>query len=159
MTGTTDERAELLQAEIDRIAARLGARTLQVNQVIRDDALNISVDAEGRYHYSYWERGSANFDRVTDDIDDVLYWFAEGVTFSIGGRYSVGRADADGDQRRAMWAKQFELLETLDPRWARRQVREMADDLRRVGLDEDLHLLPDVPERGQLPEPDADRDH
>jgi hypothetical protein len=150
-----EDRAAQLQLDIDRIAARLGARTLRVNQLKRDNDLNISVDADGRYHYSYWERGKANFDRISDDIDDVVYWFAEGITAEIGSRYSVGRADANGDQRGAMWAKQFELLNALDPRWARRQVQEMADQLRRVGFADDVRLLPDIPERGPLPDPDT----
>jgi hypothetical protein len=46
-----------------------------------------------------------------------------------------------------MWAKQYELLHQLNPRWAKRCVREMADQLRGWGKDEDVKLLPDIPER------------
>lgn len=63
------------------------------------------------------------------------------------GRYHYDYWERGQDSRRLLWAKQYELLHQLNPLWARRCVRETADKLRHWGLDKDVELLPDIPER------------
>ncbi|OBI46486.1 hypothetical protein A5707_21220 [Mycobacterium kyorinense] len=141
-----DDKTARLQSEINRLAAALNTEPVEVGVLLRNDDLNIFIDDGGRYHYSYWERGRPNFDRV-GEIDDVLYWFAEGITFNIGCSYSAQYTAQNEKFRVLMWAKQYELLNQLDPRWAKRCVRETAGWLRRWGKDEDVELLPNIPER------------
>lgn len=141
-----NDRTAHLQAEINRLAAELNAEPVEVGAVLKNDDVNIFIDEGGRYHYSYWERNKPNFDRV-GEIDDVLYWFAEGITFTIGGSYSARYRAQNEDFRRSLWAKQYELLNRLNPHWATRCVRETADLLRGWGKDEDVELLPNIPER------------
>ncbi len=62
-----------LQSEINRLAAKLNAAPVEVGVILKDDDVNIFIDDDGGYHYSYWERGRAKYDRV-----------AEGITFEIG---------------------------------------------------------------------------
>jgi hypothetical protein len=145
-----------LQSEINRLAAKLNAAPVEVGVILKDDDVNIFIDDDGGYHYSYWERGRANYDRV-GEIDDVLYWFAEGITFEIGCSYSAKHSPQDQDFRILLWARQYELLNELDPRWARRCVRERAEKFRAWGNDEDVKLLPNIPERNSSPHPDSRR--
>jgi hypothetical protein len=73
-------------------------------------------------------------------IDDVLYRFAKGITQSIGSSYSARHRAQNQDLRSLMWAKQYELLTHLDPRWATRAVRETAEKLRAWGYHDDVEL-------------------
>lgn len=141
-----DDKTAHLQAEVDRIAARLNVRPIEAGVVLRDDDRNIYIDGDGRYHYDYWERGRQKFDRV-GDIDEALYGFAKDAAFDIGCSYSARATPPDQDFRILLWAKQYDLLNQLNPRWARRCVRERADQLRGWGLHKAVELLPDIPER------------
>jgi hypothetical protein len=141
-----DDKAAQLQTEINRLAAMLNAEPVKVGVLLKNDDLNIFIDDGGRYHYSYWERGRENFDLV-GEMDDVLYWFAEGITHSIGSGYAAKHRSQDQDHRILMWAKQYELLNQINPSWAKRCVRETADKLRGWGLAEAVELLPNIPER------------
>jgi glycosyltransferase involved in cell wall biosynthesis len=142
-----DHKTAHLQSEINRIAEKLNAtsRAIQVGVMLKDDDYNILLDDDGMYHYSYWERGKQRFDRV-GDIDDVLYWFAADITFDIGGSYSAQHSPENQDFRILMWAKQYELLNEINPRWAQRCVRETAGRLRSRGKDQGIELLPSIPE-------------
>lgn len=142
-----DEKNIQLQAEIDRLAAELGVPRIDVGVLRKDDDYNVFIDAGGRYHFAYWERGRPNLDLV-GDVSDVLYWFAEAFSSEIAGGYAARHRSDGRDYRELMWAKQYELLERLNPQWAKRCVRELAERLRGWGKPEDVRLLPDVPERG-----------
>ena len=147
------DKAAQLQSEIVRLARALNREPVQVGVIRKDDDVNIFIDAEGKYHYSYWERGREHFDRV-GDMDDVLYWFAQGITADIGSGYSARHSDENQNYRRVMWARQYEVLSQLNPQWAKRCVRELADKLRGWGFDKDVELLPDIPERNITHPPD-----
>jgi hypothetical protein len=142
-----DDKTAHLQSEINRIADELNARSraIEVGVVLKNDDYNILIDDAGRYHYSYWERGKQRFDRV-GDIDDVLYWFASDIAFEIGGSYSAQHSPENQEFRILMWAKQYELLNEINPRWAKRCVRETGERLRSWGKDQDIELLPNIAE-------------
>lgn len=139
-----DGRIARLQAEVNRLAAMLNAPAIEVGIVLKNDDRNIYIDDDGRYHYDYWERGRQKFDRV-GDIDEALYWFAKDAAFDVGGFFAARHSAPQQDSRRLLWAKQFELLNRLNPRWAKRCVRETAAELRGWGLYADVELLPDIP--------------
>ena len=142
-----EDKTAWLQSEIDRLAAKLSVKPIRVGVVLKNDDRNVYIDDDGMYHYDYWERGKQRFDRV-GEIDDVLYWFAKDITFDIGGgAYSARHTSRTQNSRPVMWAKQYELLNQLDPRWAKRCVSETADWLRGWGKEEDLELLLEIPER------------
>ncbi|OBB96605.1 Imm63 family immunity protein [Mycobacterium sp. 852002-40037_SCH5390672] len=141
-----DHKTAQLQSEVNRLAATLNAPPIEVGVVLKDDDRNIYIDDDGRYHYDYWERGRQKFDRV-GDIDEALYWFAKDIAFDVGGSFSAVHSPEHQDSRILLWAKQYELLNGLNPRWAKRCVRETADSLRRWGRHEDIELLPDITER------------
>lgn len=141
-----DDKTAHLQSEVNRIAALLNARPIQAGVVLKDDDRNIYIDDDGRYHYDYWERGRQKVDHV-GDIDEALYWFACDIAFDIGGSYAARHRPRDQDPRILMWAKQYEVLNRVNPGWATRCVRETAELLRRWGKHDDVALLPNIPGR------------
>lgn len=128
-----------LQAEIDRYAARLGARSMPVG-LLTNDGLNIFVDDAGAYHFTFYERGKLVFDRV-GTLDDLLYWFSESI---------ISHEASYLSDRRERFRLEYDMFSGLSPEWAKRRVRELAArfrerrpaDLRPEGLD----LLPDIGE-------------
>jgi Immunity protein 63 len=141
-----DDKTAHLQSEVDRLAAKLNVDPIKVGVILQDDDHNVFIDDDGRYHYNYWERGRSRRDLV-GEIDDVLYWFAQDITFDRCSLYAGRHSPRTQDSRILLWAKQYEWLDQLNPRWAKRCVRETADDLRHWGKDQDVKLLPDIPER------------
>lgn len=134
---TPDEKSRELQAEIDRLAEKLGVRPITVGAPLRTtDDLNIFVDDDGAYHFAYYERGKLRFDRV-GSIDDILYWYCEQI---VGDR----AASEFGDRKlRFLW--QYQTLNRYHPDWGRRWVRELAAKFR-ANKPQDVALLPDIGE-------------
>lgn len=141
-----DDKTAELQSEVNRLAAMLNAPPIKVGVVLKNDDRNIYIDDDGRYHYDYWERGKQKVDHV-GDVDEALYWFAKDAAFDVGGSVAARDSPPHQDPRILLWAKQYELLNRLNPRWANRCVRETADKLRGWGRYADVDLLPDIPER------------
>jgi hypothetical protein len=130
-----DARSTELQTEIDRIAAQLGVRPLSVG-LLTNDGLNIFVGDDGRYHFTFYERGKVGFERV-GSLDDVLYRYCQGEVSSQARKY-VG----DRTQR---FHFEYEVLSRFHPDWAKRRVRELAAMFHN-GQPEDIALLPDIGE-------------
>jgi len=128
-------KSEELQANLDRISQRLGVPSMPVG-LRTNDGLNIYVDDDGLYHFAYFERGKLGFDRV-GDLDDVLYWYCEGIVSTQASRHI-------GDRKQS-FLYQYEVLSKFSPEWAKRQVRELAAMFRN-GQPEDIALLPDIGE-------------
>ena len=84
-----DDKAAHLQSESNRLAAKLNAEPVKVGVLLDNDNLNIfnrrwrqvSLQLLGA-------RSRPNFDRV-GEMDDVLYWFAEGITHASCSRRSA----------------------------------------------------------------------
>jgi hypothetical protein len=130
----SDDRSAELQHEINRLAEQLDVRPLTVG-LNTNDGLNIFVDDAG-YHFAFYERGQLGFDRV-GTLDDVLYWYCEGIVTS-------GAASRIGD-RAQRFAYEYQVLGRHNIEWAKRRVRELAAMFRN-GQPEDLALLPDIGE-------------
>lgn len=133
--GLDDKSAEL-QAEIDRLSEKLGVRTMPVG-LRTNDGLNIYVVDDDAYHFTFYERGKLGFDRV-GTLDDLLYWYAEGVVTSQAAKRVGDRAER--------FKYEYQVLSHFNVDWARRNVRETAALFRRDGQPEDIALLPDIGE-------------
>lgn len=85
---------------------------------------------DGQYHYVAVERGAEVFRESTSDLDELLYWIFEGVTFSMACAYELEHRIPGQDFRRLMFSKQVELLTSIDPAMGRRVEDEIAQTLR-----------------------------
>lgn len=130
-----DGKGAELQAEINRISGELGVSSMPVGLRTRDD-LNMYVADDGSYHFTFYERGKLGFDR-TGSLDDVLYWYTEGVVTSQAAKLVGDRAER--------FRYEYQVLRRFEPEWAKRRVRELAA-LFRNGQPEDIALLPDIGE-------------
>jgi hypothetical protein len=83
-----------------------------------------------------YERGKLGFDQ-SGSLDDVLYWYCEGVV--------TGQAAKRVGDRAERFKYEYQLLSRFDIRWAKRRVRELAAIFRN-GQPEDISLLPDIGE-------------
>jgi hypothetical protein len=102
-----------------------------------NDGLNIYVADDGSYHFTFYERGKLGFDQV-GSLDDLLYWYTEGVVTSQAAKRVGDRA-----QR---FRYEYQVLSSFNADWAKRRVRETAASFRRYGQPEDISLLPDIGE-------------
>jgi hypothetical protein len=129
-----DKSAEL-QTEIDRLSEKLGVRPMLVGLRTKD-GLNIYVADDGSYHFAFYERGKLGFDR-SGSLDDLLYWYCEGVVTSQAAKLVGDRAER--------FKYEYQILSRFKTDWAKRRVRELATVFRN-GQPEDISLLPDIGE-------------
>ncbi|MBL3734184.1 hypothetical protein D2E33_17220 [Mycobacteroides abscessus] len=109
---------------------------MPVGVLRKNDDVNIFIDENGSYHYAYYERGQLGFDQV-GSLDDVLYWYCEGIITSEASR-RVG-------DRKERFKFEYQWLSDFNVDWAKRRVRELAA-LFRNGQPQDIALLPDIGE-------------
>ena len=102
-----------------------------------NNGLNIFIADDGSYHYAFYERGKLGFDR-SGDLNDLLYWYCEGVVTS--------QAAKDVGDRAERFRYEYDVLGQLNIDWAKRNVRETAAMFRKYGQAEDISLLPDIGE-------------
>ncbi|WP_232375007.1 immunity 63 family protein [Mycolicibacterium mengxianglii] len=130
-----NDKSEELQLEIDRISERLGVRSMPVG-LRTNDGLNVYIADDGTYHHAFYERGKLNSEQI-GALDDVLYWYCSDIVTDLAARRVGDRA-----QR---FLYQYQVLSSLNPEWAKRQVRENAAKFR-DHRPKDLALLPDIGE-------------
>ena len=107
---------------------RVGRRT--------NDGLNIFIADDGSYHFAFYERGKLGFDQ-SGSLDDLLYWYCEGVVASKAAKWVGDRAER--------FKFEYQVLSHFNVDWAKRRVRELAAKFRN-GRPQDIALLPDIGE-------------
>jgi hypothetical protein len=73
------------------------------------------------YHFVVTERGSEFERRKTNDVDQLLYWFVSGDAGQLARDWELERRVDGQDSRRLWFAKEVELLQTINPKWAKRK--------------------------------------
>jgi hypothetical protein len=119
---------ETLQAEIARLAAVVGAIGHDVadfNPHVDAGCPYIELGPDAQLRWIVKERGQLVEQRTTRDPDELLYWCFEATTFALGTRWEASHRDETRDPRERLWAKQFEMLNRLNPEWAQRWRREL----------------------------------
>jgi hypothetical protein len=91
----------------------------------------------GQYHYVAVERGTEVFRKSTSDLDELLYWIFDGVTFSMACAYELEHRIPGQDFRRLMFSKRVELLTSIDPDMGRRGKEQIAETLRNAPFNDD----------------------
>jgi len=82
------------------------------------------VEVSDAYYFVVEERGVELERRKTDDLDELLYWIFDGVTFSISCDFELRNRKPGEDPRRQLFAKQEALLSQLSTRWSARKLDE-----------------------------------
>lgn len=95
----------------------------------RDGTPNIEVDSLAYYYVNY-DRNTKVFDRKTSDLDVLLYWVFEDITFVMASDYVRANSDPKVDSRKVRFEHQLSLLEVINPAWKERREKEIAEILK-----------------------------
>lgn len=115
-----------IEARVRDLAARIGATGYVLPTFGRSEdgaRPHIEVDTP-RMHYVVIERGEELTRQTTADVDELLWWVFENVTFSLATDYASRHRVFGRDFRRGLFAKQVELLAVLSPQWADRAAED-----------------------------------
>jgi len=85
---------------------------------------HIEIDKRG-YNYVVSERGIEHERRQTKDINILLYWIINSIVFIIASDYELKNRKGNEDFRRQLFAKEIELMEQLDSKFAQWKKEEL----------------------------------
>ncbi|MBK0404976.1 hypothetical protein I5M27_18470 [Adhaeribacter sp. BT258] len=111
---------EDIKSKVDELANKINAPKdlLPDYGSSRDFAYpHIELDNLGLLSYVIIERGQELERKVTDKLEELLYWIFDDVTFSMAINYELENRIENEDVRRISFKKQEELLEALDESW------------------------------------------
>ena len=89
-----------------------------------DGSPHVEVSGE-ELSYVVTERGSEFVRRTTTSQDDLLYWLASDMVFSLAGHYEFNHREPGRDSRRIMFARELELMGRISPTWRTRKEAEI----------------------------------
>ena len=87
--------------------------------------------SNGIYHFVVRERGAELQRRSTADLDNLLFWVFDSVTFSMASHYEVAHRVPNEDSRRGLFKQHLKLLSLLNPSWAKDREIEIAKILKK----------------------------
>ncbi|PAB60339.1 Imm63 family immunity protein [Anaeromicrobium sediminis] len=107
---------EQIKAKVFDLAKRINAPVIFMPTfgINKDSAQpEIRVD-ESRYHYVIIERGQELQHKITKDLNELLYWTFEDITFSMASDFELKNRNAEQDFRRILFDKQLKLLSLIN---------------------------------------------
>jgi hypothetical protein len=96
---------------------------------------HIEVHNDG-YHFVVSERGHEFERRITQNLDDILYWSISSATFSMACKYELKHRIPNQDFRRLMFQKEIELIKKIREDFAKRKQKEIEDVLMKHPYDD-----------------------
>lgn len=121
-----------IKQRYDDIVTQLAARSAHVgfHETPQHDG-SPHVETQGdELLFVVTERGSRLEERRTKDPDELLYWLISGVTFSMAVDYELAHRIEHEDCRRQIFAKDLELLGSVNQAWADRKRAEYDEVLK-----------------------------
>ena len=91
---------------------------------------NIEIVGLQNFHFIVVERGNELERRITQNLDDLLYWIFDTITFRQALDYKLQNRDLNFDSRRIYFRKQEELLSLIHPDWKIKKENEHKDILK-----------------------------
>lgn len=78
---------------------------------------NIQIDNLGIFNFIIVERGNEIEKRLTRNLDDLLYWIFDLITFDLASKFELQNRDNKVDFRRILFEKQEEIMAQLSNEW------------------------------------------
>ena len=128
-----------IKNKVDKLAIKINSPTNLLpsyGQQTWDALPYIELDSMGFMFYIISEHGQEYERKMTDNIDDLLYWIFANVTFSMASEYDLKNRIEDKDCRRIMFDKQEELLRQLNENWRQKENAEHQSILKRHPFDD-----------------------
>ena len=112
-----------IKAEVDRLSAIIGVGAgLSPTYGTSEDFARPHIEVDERfYYYVVVERGQELDRKWALSLDSLLEFIFDDITFGMAFSYELKHRIETQDCRRIGFAKQIELLERLNPRWAERK--------------------------------------
>ncbi len=85
----------------------------------------------GKYHYVVTERGRELERKIAKDEEELMYWFVSDSIFSVACTWEARNRNESEDFRRQLFSKQIELLNSINPEWARKKEAYHEDVLKK----------------------------
>lgn len=96
---------------------------------------HIEVD-QIQYHYVIVERGQEIERKSTNDLNKLLYWIFDSITFELACGFELNNRVEKQDCRRIIFAKQEGLLKTLNSEWSEIKNKEHEEILKKNPFDD-----------------------
>lgn len=91
---------------------------------------NIEIDGLQNLHFIIVERGNELERKITKNLDDLLYWIFDIITFRQALDYELQNRNENFDSRRIFFRKQEELLSLISIDWKEKKENEHKDILK-----------------------------
>ena len=133
----TNNSLDSIKRAVDLLSKRISAptRLLPTYGIPQEDHPHIEQDSNG-FHYVIVERGQETRRDTTRDLEELLYWIFEAITFEMAIEYELQNRIEAQDSRRLTWKHQLDLLGKLDDSWRKRAEREIESILRSYPYDD-----------------------
>lgn len=96
----------------------------------------IEIDNTGKLHYVHIERGRESDRKTTTEIDELMFWIFNDVTFSLSTQYELENRIENKDCRRLIFSKQEELLGLINNDWKAREKKNHENILKNHPFDD-----------------------
>jgi len=78
---------------------------------------HIEIDKSGKLNYIKVERGKEFERRITVDLNELLFWIFESVTFSMASDFELKHRIKNQDFRKILFERQVYLLSLINEDW------------------------------------------
>jgi hypothetical protein len=113
-----------LRAEFAVLCEKLSAHRSLHSAPQHDGSAHVEVSND-RYHYVVTERGTELERRTTTEAEELLYWRTSDVVFELATAFELKHRVKGQSFRRLLFQKEVELLECINPQWAKREQAEI----------------------------------
>lgn len=123
-SGSINMTLSVIKEQIDQLGELIDAPQFLYPMYGRsaDGALpHIELDGAENFHFVVVERGQELERRTTRELDDLLFWIFDTMTFSMACSFEGANRNHAQDFRRILFSKQEELLGHLNANWQKRK--------------------------------------
>ena len=123
-------QAQALKEKVYKIGTKLGLSDVSNlypffsnDKNVFSEGESVYVDGSG-YHFVAMERGKINKQIDCKKEEEILYAIFSKITFALASEFEFEHRKANEDSRRQLFAKQMELLESIDAGFAKKAKRD-----------------------------------
>ena len=133
-----------IKTKVDNLADIINAENMDLPAYgkTRDVGPHIEVDSLG-YHYVLAEKGDELSRETTTEIQELLFLVFDSITSGMSFSYELKNRIQTQDSRRIAFHKKIELLDKLNPEWAKRAKKKIDEILCKYPYDDNAGLRAD----------------